>query len=218
MLIASDPDEPRHEIHKIRFERGIPENLIDEVGEAVHQVRSALDNACFAIASATCGNPTPLHAHFPFGGTSVEFENNMRGRCKDVPEKLFPIFRAFKPYKGGDDVLWALNRVAIADKHTLLRVELASQLGNVTGTGGIRKLLVNPSWDSAKNEIEIGTFIKNSGVHYKAEIGLTIAFDKIDVIEGEPIPKVLDYWVDKADRIISALEAAALCVFPDIFA
>lgn len=217
MLRDPDPDDPRNEIHRIRFKNKIPDHLIDEAGEAVHQIRSALDNACFGIASATCGNQDPLHAYFPFGGSSVEFENNMRGRCKDVPEKLFPIFRAFKPYKGGDDVLWALNRVAVADKHTFLRINLASQLGNVTATGAVRKLFVNPPWDSVKNEIELSTFARGSGLHYKIEVGLTIAFNKIDFIEGEPVPEVLDYWADKAEHIISALEAAALCLFPDIF-
>ena len=85
-------------------------------------------------------------------------------------------------------------------------MDVGTGLGNVVGTGALVRLLMPPRWDSAKNEIEIGTFIKGGGAHYDIEVGLSIAFDEIEVIGGEPVSRVLDYFVEIVEDIISTLE------------
>jgi hypothetical protein len=168
-----DPQHPEHVIHKLRFEKGIPDSLIDLTDESIHHLRSCLDVAVYSLVAAT-GKVRPKSTAFPFAGSVGDFENNMKGRCKDVPEEIYPLFRAFKPYKGGDDVLWALNEVCVREKHTLLGMALGSHLGGVTLTGGVVRMHLAPPWDRLKNEIGIGTFVRGTDLHYKAEIGLPL--------------------------------------------
>jgi len=50
------------------------------------------------------------------------FETSANGNCKDLPPEIITLFRGFKPYKGGNDLLWALNQIVRANKHAVLAV------------------------------------------------------------------------------------------------
>jgi len=163
IVVEDDPANARHVVHRIRFRHSFPDVLIDSAADAVHNLRSALDGACYGLAVAA-GNTSPKSAYFPFGGSEADFENNVKGRCKDIPAEVHRIFRAFRPDKGGDDVLWTLNSIAVADKHTLLRIALGGTLGDVTLVGGCVRMWVDPPWNRLQNEIEIGTFVRGSGL------------------------------------------------------
>ncbi len=206
LIAEADPKNSQHIIHKIRFEAGLPDALTDALADAVHNLRSALDNASYGVAVSS-GKVKPRSAYFPFAGSTKGLEEVINGRCGDVPESFYNLFRAFKPHREGDDVLWALNEVSVADKHTLLRVGLGSELGDFIGEGGVVTMWATRRWDREKHEIEIGTFVRDSHLKYKAEIGQFVAFDAVDVISGEPALKVLDYWLDIVGRIVSAMQA-----------
>ena len=75
-----DPNNPKHEIHKIRFNKRVPDSIASLTEEAVHHLRSALDNACYSVAVAS-GLTKPRHTAFPFSGSAAEFENALKGRC-----------------------------------------------------------------------------------------------------------------------------------------
>jgi len=45
--------------------------------------------------------------------------SNSLGRAKDLPKEIHSLFCGFQPYRGGDDVLWALNEVCVADNTKL---------------------------------------------------------------------------------------------------
>jgi hypothetical protein len=207
-VINPDPQRPEHDIHKIRFSKGLPDSLISSAADAIHNLRSALDGAVYGLA-AGCGKVHPRYAAFPFSRSAVEFENNLKGGCKDVPKEIYPFFRALKPYKGGNDTLWSLNEVSNIDKHALLSIGLGSKLAGVTGKGGLVRMLVNPAWDRLKNEIELGTFVRGSGVQYKAKIALFIGFSEPEAIAGQPALRVLDECASEVERVVLALEVEA---------
>ncbi len=203
---VAEPDtkEPLLEIHKLRFTRGLPDLCVTLASDALHNLRDALDNVAYGLAVAA-GKIHPLHTAFPFGGSAADFENNL-GRCKDVPEEIHTVFRAYRPYKGGNDLLWALNKLAVTDKHKLLTIALNSKLGDVHAEGAIHHIPVNPAWDSAKREIEIFTGFAGQPVKGKIEIGLFVAFEDVPFVAGEPALKVLDYFVELVGDILSRLD------------
>lgn len=206
--IAEPDSEARQlEVHKLRFSAGLPDQFATLTSDALHNLRDSLDNAGYALA-IVAGKAAPLHTAFPFGGSAVDFENSL-GRCKDIPTEIHALFRAYKPYKGGNDFLWALNRLAVTDKHKLLTIALNSQLGNVDAVGAIHHIPVNPTWDPAKREIEIFTGVVGHPVKGKIEIGLFVAFDEVPYVAGEPVLKVLDYFVELVEDILSRLETEA---------
>jgi hypothetical protein len=110
-VVEPHPDRPGHTVQKIRMTQEIPANIADIAADIVISLRSALDNAGYAIATAA-GVKNPKHAAFPFAGSVTKMPSAL-GRCKDIPETIHSLFCGFQPYKGGNDLLWALNEVAI---------------------------------------------------------------------------------------------------------
>jgi len=209
VVIEPDPDEPLHDVHKLKFNRSLPDTFANLTVDAVHNLRSALDNAGYGLA-VSAGRTNPKHTAFPFAGSAAEFDNALKGRSKDIPEEIYPLFRAFQPYRGGNNFLWALNEVAITDKHKLLAVAIASLLGNVTGTGALVRMPINPVWDRLKQEIELVTCAAGHPVKYHAEFSLYLTFDEIPVAAGEPVLKVLDYFVEIVEEIFARIEAGGV--------
>jgi hypothetical protein len=176
-------------------------------------LRDALDNAGYAFAVAA-GKQNPLYSAFPFAGSAVDFENAL-GRCKDIPAAIQSVFRAYGPYRGGNNFLWALNKLAVTDKHKLLTIAVNSQLGDVHAVGAIHRVPINPVWDIEKREIEIFTGFVGHPLKIKLEIGLYVAFDDVEFAAGEPVLKLLDYYLELVGDILQRLdlEARQLGVF-----
>ena len=136
VVVEPDPNEPKHQIHKLRFNGAMPDSFANLTEETVHHLRSALDQIGYGMAVAS-GNVHPRYTAFPFAGSVDGNQRKRTGRCKDVPEEVRAVFSTYQPYKGGNDFLWALNEVSITDKHKLLSVAVGTLLGNMKGTGGI---------------------------------------------------------------------------------
>jgi len=205
-LIEPDPNEPKHEVHKLRFNQSLPDSLSNLTADAVNGLRSSLDNLGYALA-VVAGKTNPRHAAFPFAGSAGEFENALSGKSKDIPKVIYPLFRAYKPYKGGNNFLWALNEIAITDKHKLLSIQLGSMLGNMEAEGGFVSMPVNPIWDSLKKEIVVSTWAIGSNVKYKADFALSVIFDEIEIVDGEPVLRVLDYFANIVEDILLGIQA-----------
>jgi hypothetical protein len=115
----ADPNDADRFHHKINLVKPLPKGLAVFAGEASNCLREALDNSGYALAAAT-GKPDSRSCAFPFSGSSADFERSARGRCKDLRDGIFALLRRFKPYKGGNDLLWALNGICNVNKHRML--------------------------------------------------------------------------------------------------
>lgn len=145
IIVEPDPDHSDEEIHKLKFAEPLPARFTDLTADAVHYLRSSLDDAVYGVAVAT-GKVRPKYAAFPFGRNAVAFESHMKARCKDIPNDLYPLFRAYQPYRGGDYALWELNEISIADKHKLLGIGLLGHL-----PGGV-PIIVEVPWGEGNVE------------------------------------------------------------------
>jgi hypothetical protein len=186
----------------------MPDSFANLTADAVHNLRSALDNAGYGLAISS-GKTNPEHTAFPFSGSEAEFNHALKGRSKDIPEEIRALFRTYKPYRGGNDFLWALNAVDITDKHKLLNIAIASVLGNISGTGAVVRIPINPVWDGIKQEIELLVCAAGHAIKYHAEFSMYIAFDEIAVVGGESVLEVLGYFVDIVEHILAAIEVEA---------
>ena len=101
-IVEPHPDKPGHTIEKVRMTHEIPASIADKTADIVISLRSALDNAGYAVAVAA-GVKDPKHSAFPFAG-SVSKMTNALGRSKDIPEKIHSLFCGFQPYKGGNNL------------------------------------------------------------------------------------------------------------------
>jgi hypothetical protein len=152
----------------VRVLKPVPEDLADIVGDAVCNLRSALDYAAYAIATPT--KPGTRNAAFPFAQNSDELERSIRKRSRDVPPGIVALFRSFQPYGGGNPILHTLNRMCNQDKHCTL-IPMAESIG----AANIDRALDGDSdrprrWDSSNNEITFGAVGKGSQSDYSLNI------------------------------------------------
>jgi hypothetical protein len=101
------------DLHKIRLLKPLPESMGDLASSIIEDLRSALDQAAFATAHAA-GRTAAKSAYFPISDNAFELENVIKGRCKDIPQDIVTLFRSFNPYKGGNDLVWTVNRLCNA--------------------------------------------------------------------------------------------------------
>jgi len=103
----------------------MPENISLLIGDAVHNLRTALDYLAYSLIPVIPGEDR-THIYFPICESAKKYETQSGGKTKGMPDPLKKRIDAFKPYAGGDDRLWGLHRLDIADKHRLLTTTITN--------------------------------------------------------------------------------------------
>lgn len=108
----------------------IPPEFMCIVGDAVHNLRSALDVAMSEIEFVTTGKRT-ADMLFPAYKTRDQLKRaiTQRGLEDKAPKLVIDyIVQTIQPYEGGDgDAIWQLHRLDIEDKHRLIIPKLQFQ-------------------------------------------------------------------------------------------
>lgn len=193
----------------VRQVRPFPDELGDLAAEAVDALRSALDHACYAAAN----KPGAKYTSFPFGDSEAELETCIKGRCKDLPAELVEKLRGYRPYKGGDDTLWAFNKARQSNQHKLL-IDVSAI---ITGTAADYINLKSdgyvgihpPRWDSQKQEMEVAEWGEGTDVEFYPKIALSITFKNAGVISGKRAIPLLSEFRETVATIVSDIEKSA---------
>jgi len=208
------PDKPDHEVHKVKPRRELrPEfdDMGDVFGEFVQNLRAALDNAGYAIATNT-GRPDAKNCAFPFA-RSLDHMVNAVGRCADLPREIQSLFCGFQPYLGGDDLLFAVNEACNTDKHKIVVPLFNVFVPSGIAVGGTRffEMPLHHKWDCAKNEMELFTLgpdtPPNNHFDYNLQFSVFIATNEIEGIKGRPILGSAYAMGCKVHSIVRAIEA-----------
>jgi hypothetical protein len=202
------PNKPGFFILKVRLKKQFPKDVPAAVSDILSNLRSALDHAVYAVA-VTAGTPKPGNAYFPFSRTEKEFESNLKGRCKDVPSEFYPLFRACKPYKGGNAALWALNVIRGTNDHAFIVPAV--------GAGFVPEMIVEgegfwsapyrPVWDSSENEMELMTLRPETKLKGNLTLAFHITFGDVEEFGGRNVGEVLDVFTKLVERIVDEIEA-----------
>ncbi len=206
-----ESDGAGNNVHKLKITAAIPDDLDNIAAEAVNGLRMCLDQAGYAIAIALNGGD-PKSCYFPFADDAANLESVMKRRCKDFPREILALFRGFKPYKGGDDLLWAVNRICNTNKHKML-----VPIGISTGGMKIKTMeitgpnfnLFSPTWDKTKNEIVIATIGPGGNLEYDLDISFAVTFNEVDVVGGMPAIPVLNKLVEIVGFTLERMSAKA---------
>jgi hypothetical protein len=212
--MAVEPNlQARENVVKVKFARRLSTDLPCILFDAANNLRAALDQAGYASAVAS-GNASLKRTNFPFGDTLADLDNHIDRRkgCRDLPPEITALFRVFRPYKGGNDALWALNKLCNAQKHcdlipfTLGDVRIYDADGSNVIQGAIG--LHNPLWDPSKYEIMLDRIPANESTpDYKAHVTLNVAIQCAAIERGKPAIAVLGEMMRIVDGILAATEA-----------
>ena len=92
----------------IRVKKDIPHDLPTIIGDAVHNLRSALDLLACDLVRLNGGSTNSVY--FPFADSGDDLEALIKKRKIDrASAEVVEIIRALKPYKGGNDMLRAIH-------------------------------------------------------------------------------------------------------------
>lgn len=103
----------------VKANKPIPPRFSLIVGDAVHNLRSALDITIFNLIADKVADPS--NVQFPFCKSAEAMSSAIAGRQIQVAgEKVVDAIKALKPYPGGNDHLWGLHVLDLTDKHKLI--------------------------------------------------------------------------------------------------
>ena len=135
---------PGLQMMEITVRETFPRNLAPIVGDAVHNLRSALNLLAYDLVRRETRREPPSNVQFPLASSSEHLERVIvdRGIHLAGPSVVRAV-RELKPYTGGDDLLCALHDLDITGKHhSLIRAQWALNIHR--GDPSINELLVIP--------------------------------------------------------------------------
>lgn len=204
------------EIHKVKLVKTLPDPLAGISFDAINNLRSALDQACFAIGIANDTNGRC--SHFPFGDTQEEVESRRKTSSRDLPQTTFNVIATAKPYKNGNDLLWSLNKLCNSQKHEIV-VPMAIATGGGTMHHAYFQEVVShywpPRWDPQLNEMILAEVPRGRDCVFSMQVKTFVSFGKVEPVMGKPLFGVLMEMARDVEKIIADLEteARALSLF-----
>lgn len=204
IAVTEMDDQGVNKLDKIKLSRPLPEALERRTIGTLEHLRSALDLAAYDVA--TLAGVAKGKIHFPFSDTAADFKSRLHSACKDFPQDIHALFAGFKPYQGGDDLLWALNTLCNTSKHRkLVRIVMT------TGPLDIQHIEANGpyhiparDWDSEKDELIYVSAKPGIKLKYKVQMSFAVAFGEVEVVKGQPVEAVLDTLLGKVSGIVDA--------------
>ena len=150
--IDDDP-ETGDKIHRIQIRSQTPCSFSLIAGDAIHNIRSALDHLACRLVEAN-GRQPHGSTYFPIAETFEKYKASKGGKVEGMSAVAKDLIDATKPYgeSGGTDDLWALHRLDIHDKHKLLMVTAFSISA------------VRMSWRTGGTPAYLGVLTKIDGV------------------------------------------------------
>lgn len=204
-----DPNYSTHYLQYVILTKPLPRRITGLAWDATNNLRSALDQLGYAVAIAN--DRTSGHdAHFPFSRKPEDYGTEAAKRSRDIPKEIFELMTSFEPYKGGNDALWRLNKIANTNKHEVvvralpLTTELVYQGANTVLTKRV-------DGDGTEDKILIGWLRRDMPQPYhQLKLNTTVRFSDIRNIPfPRPAIELLDDFSRVVECIISTVEAEA---------
>jgi hypothetical protein len=96
------------------------------IGDAAHNLRTALDHLAYHLVLVGTDNGEVRSKgwekiQFPIAHSADSYKSDRTaGKVQGMERKAIEAIDALKPYKGGNEPLWLLNKIDNADKHSFI--------------------------------------------------------------------------------------------------
>jgi len=179
-------------------------------GDAVHNLRSALDHLAYQLVLVN-GHTPSRHTCFPIFDDAAKFSTMDQRKVSGMSRAAIDAIAAAKPYKGGNEPLWVVHDLDIADKHHALLTTLVSvtQL-TIDVNVGLRDFKAPPfAAPNFQEPLENGDvfFVCKPGVEDNTKIAFDVALCEPEIIRGKPIGQMLGRLVTHVNETIINFES-----------
>ena len=199
-------------VARIRVRETVPKSVAPIIGDAIHNLRAALDLLACELVRLNDGNDAKVY--FPFSDDEEQFPRMLKKRNmhRAAPQVIAHLY-SLRPYTGGNKALRALHDLDIIDKHRALipaigMVDAAAGSISLFGPGGVQYPTYTPVVDGQMVMLIRGETDLNSGQQLPANFHLLLPFD-VPMGGGEVIP-TLHSLVQLVTGIVESFEALGL--------
>jgi len=214
--------ESGHKIQRVHQRAPVPEELSLVIGDAVHNLRSALDHLAWQLVEKN-GNTPDRHTCFPIYDAPKVGKAAANPKIKGINPAAATILETVQPYQAGYGNLRMLHDLDIIDKHRLVLVaaiglsSIASPVIDMQKTGGqaVTFQICSPQafGPDSSAMLEDGTIIGAviAGMmpeqDQKFNLSFDIAFCDPQIVKGKPVIEVLAQLAQLVDGVVSQFAA-----------
>jgi hypothetical protein len=201
--------EIRHTTLYVAHVDPVPDDISLIVGDAIHNLRSALDYLMWQLVEAGGGVPD-RNIYFPIAETAQQYQSAIGNReIQKITPNALHIISSVQPYQTLDQTLWLLHQLDIIDKHRLLLTVTASM-----DKWGVDLAKGSNIWFNEDRFIPLiaGYEVVNipTGTYNKPDqefqLGVDIAFGESEIPEGELVLYTLNKMADFVNGLASKFE------------
>ena len=196
----SEPDLKRGgTLYKLKMIKKVPTEIAVPISNCLHQTRSSLDHLAVALAVRNKVENT-RYVMFPINKSKVTFMENGIEKIKKLSAVDIEKIKSLKPYKGGDNLLYALNELNNVDKHNqpLLLNGYTASVSIANGFGSIETK--QDAWghlDKERTLLWIG-----EGGHYDFRCSVGISFQEVGQDPSLPLTHALESFVNRVKFVL----------------
>jgi hypothetical protein len=172
-------------------------------------LRASLDLAVAEVGQLA-GAPKLDKLYFPFCATDSDLAGRISSCCNGIPDEIKTLLASYKPYFGGEDVLWAVNELCRTSKHRLI-VPVSTNahviFRSIEGVGGGLPIFINEGLvQCSENEIVLAR--TERGLHYKynAKLFLGVAFGQVKIVGGKEVFPALTSMMKAVSVVVDEIE------------
>jgi hypothetical protein len=180
-------------------------------GDAVHNLRSALDHLAWQLVEAGGGNPND-RTSFPIITADAKAGQRYasavgQGEMAKMKPGALNLLESIQPYKSGDDTLAAIHQLDIWDKHRLIVAVHAT-----LGAWGLKNPKIWLSDLGFGKPIEVGDEICRipqytwEESHKNIRFGFYCAFGGPGIVQGKSVLETLNKMADVATLIVGSFK------------
>lgn len=220
----------------LKIKENVPEEWSGHIGDAIHNIHSALDLLmCSAVQEHSPTLTDLRHVYFPVRETRKKFEDVIDRCTGGASDRARRLLKLLRPYQGGNDALWQLHQLANLEKHQSIipvgssfqSVDLAGffsrsmrMLAERVGDPLEEPLEVPPMYFAPGNRLyplKTGSllFSDNPGAGPTSppanlNFAFEISFAHGQILDGVPVIEALRRMCDLVERICSLFERQVL--------
>jgi hypothetical protein len=196
-------------------------------GEVLQALRSALDHLAYHLVQIGTRTPGPFkHVYFPICPDADRYQADKRKKTEGMRPDALTAIDACKPYRGGNDILWRLDRLNNVDKHRLL-IAVGSAYSAVDVMPSLVRAFATPT-EGAKGFSAAVELLKSMQLMVRpadrmfplkagdelfqdrpdaepmpARFQFDVALHEHDVCDGIPVMSLMEETVAEVERVVA---------------
>ncbi|MGI8548600.1 MAG: hypothetical protein ACR2M1_14950 [Gemmatimonadaceae bacterium] len=194
-IVTERDKKPGRYVLRAFIDHPIPEQMVLEIGDSVHNMRSALDHLVFAIAGFPADD---RNIQFPIFDKKTTYDN-CRWKLQNVPPAALAVIEELQPYQRGESansqLLAILATLDNIDKHRrpILSGSVVS-LKEVWGSGQATSIRITGRNGGAfKNGAVISTWeVSGREMDVNFTVAFRVALAEPAPLDGRDIGKLLE--------------------------